>query len=178
MNDFEQTIRTIDRVNTTRSLPDPPAFVARRLAADTERLSRATALIEHTEAVNEALYKLVRLLYEAAPDGGFLNVDRRKGRILVPAPWGSDGWQRWGLRNWEAVVLRKILLARMARQDLASLFWYGQNRTRWFIDLEHYPTQAHALAYLKQCPIDAAEWFEHSSTFQRQRERQRRKRAK
>lgn len=165
-----------DRVHTTRLAPKPPKFVRERLAEAAEKLNRVTELATYTEVSNEAIVKLTAMLYEPAIDGEFANVDTVNGRILVPVPWGDNGWQAWGLRNWEAVVLRRILRQRCLSTKPVSLFDFNEQSNRWHLDIAAYPTRDSAFAYLKQFPITAEEWRAFSEAYRRKRERQRLKR--
>lgn len=167
-SDMEEIGYIVDRVHHTRNLPTPTQYVRQRMAAAAEQLNRATALAEHTETANEALYKLVTLLYYTVNDK-LINLDRQVGRILVPTPWGSRGWKKWGLRHWEAQTLSKLLQARARNQKHTPLFEYDQDTTCWYVRLDAYPTLAHAQDYLQHNQISAREWRHFSDKQRRNR---------
>ena len=172
----EKELKATVRKAAIRGVAGATQFAKQRIAEASDALSLANELKVSSEIVNEALYKLVDILYEPATDGGFANADPVDGRILIPTPWGSDGWKAWGLRNWEAVVLRKILLARMPLSKPLALFGYSQRTNRWHVDLDNYETKASAFQYVKQNPITPQEWRKHSDSYRGKRERQRKMR--
>ena len=148
----------VERKHEVRTLPPAPQFVKQRIASAAEELSRAGDMAMHVELVNEALAKLTVMLYAADSDGAFANVDARTGRVLVPLPWGNKGWKRWGLRYWEAVTLRSILMSRVTRPRHAPLFDYNVESRTWHIDLTNYPNLGQAQTYFARNPILLAEW--------------------
>lgn len=172
----EKELKATVRKAAIRATDEVTRFAKQRIGEAAEALSLANDLRVSSEIVNEALYKLVDLLYEPASDGGFANADAVDGRILIPTPWGSDGWKAWKLRNWEAVVLRKILLARMPVAKPLALFGYSQRTNRWHVDLDNYETKASAFEYLKQNPITVQEWRKYGDSYRVKRERQRKMR--
>lgn len=129
-------------------------------------LNRATVLAEQTEDANAALFDLVILLYTVTSAGKLINLDAIDGRILVPTPWGSSGWKRWGLRHWQALALSKLLRARARNQKHNPLFAYNPDNTCWYVRLRDYPTLAHAQDYLNHNRISDREW-RHFSDKQR-----------
>ncbi len=153
------TLELTDRKQILRAAANPPAAVRQRIASAADELNRAGAMAMCVELVNEALCKFTTMLYSKDSDNVYANIDPVTGRLLVCAPWGSAGWKRWGLRNWEARVLRAVLLSRLQAKPL-PLFDYG-NRT-WYLNRGHYRTVGMAHAYLEVAPVALAEWRKYA----------------
>lgn len=128
----------VDRKHDLRTLPEPAQHVKQRMAQAAEELSRAGDVAMHTEIANEALCRFTAMLYQRDTDGVFANVDARTGRLLVPAPWGDAGWQKWGVRHWEAIVLRAVLMARVVDHKRPALFDYSATARTWFLNVGDY----------------------------------------
>jgi hypothetical protein len=155
----------VDRKHQVRTLPPAPQFVKQRIAQAAELLSQAGDIAVHVELANEALSKLVGVLYQVAPDGVYTKIDSRTYRFLVPAPWGDSGWKLWGLRHGEAVILRGVLLGRIKAARFAPLFDYNDTTRKWHLDVSSYSTLAYAQAYLTHCPVSVAEWRESANAY-------------
>jgi hypothetical protein len=151
-----------DRKQMLRMAANPPAAVRQRIQSAADELNRAGAMAARVELVNEALCKFATMLYEKDSDGAFANIDSPTGRLLVCAPWGSAGWRVWGLRNWEARVLRAALLSRLQAKPL-PLFDYGQKS--WYLNRGHYRSLGMACAYLEVAPITLAEWRKYAKKY-------------
>lgn len=136
----------------------PAAHVRQRLAEAAQRLSLAGTLQSRVEMANEGLCHLVELLYQVDIDGAWANVDPITFRVLLPLPWGSAGWRRWGLRYHEALVMRAIMLDRMRRPRPAPLFEYNDQGRTWHLAADQHPDQAAAMRYLERHPLLLAEW--------------------
>jgi hypothetical protein len=170
---FEFKTPTAEPLATLAGKPEvrsarPGEYVKQRIAEAAHQLSRAGAMAARCELVNEALHRLVHLLYEADTDGGPANVDRVTLRLLPPAPWGSAGWRRWGLRAWEAETLRHILRERQATfkpGKLPPLFVYDHDLRYWTLNAHDYPTIEAAEKWLKQCPVTLAEWRQYAERY-------------
>lgn len=147
----------IDRKTEIRNLAQPATNVRQRIAQAAQDLSRAGTMAAHCEVANEALLALVNILYQRDEDKCPANVDRVTGRLLVPAPWGAAGWKRWGLRKWEAEVLRRILRERVEAQR-RPLFDYSETHRYWLLNMNTYNSLRLALAYLQAEPIGLVEW--------------------
>jgi len=141
----------------------PTAHVRQRIAQAADELNRAGTIAARVELVNEALCKFAILLYQKDTDGTLANVDGVTGRVLVCAPWGSAGWQRWGLRNWEARVLRSVLMARLHDAKRPPLFDYGNNT--WYLNRAHYRSVGQAQHQLEQAPVTVSEWRNHAKRY-------------
>lgn len=159
----------VDRKNEIRTLPEPAQHVKQRMANAAHDLNRAADLAQHVELCNEALCHFVAMLYQRAADGILANVDARTGRLLVPAPWGNKGWKRWGLRHWEAVVLRSILMARVGDKKRPCLFDYNTDSRTWFLNIADYGALEAAQHYLNRAPITLAEWRKYSAAYRNDR---------
>lgn len=149
-------LRMTDRKNEIRGA-GPGAYVKQRIADAADKLSLAGTLAARVELCNEALSKLVTLCYELDTDGLAANVDIVTYRILIPLPWGSAGWRRWGLRYHEALVLRAIMLARQGGQP-APLFVYDDGARMWCLNVMDYRGPKAAQAWLHAAPVTLAEW--------------------
>lgn len=139
-----------------------PTTEARRAVGEAaQELSRAGEMQKRVELANEALAALTVLLYQADTDGEPANIDRVTWRLLVPAPWGREGWRHWGLRSWEAEILAHILRVRNEARKHVNLFDYNEANRRWHLNCSDFPTLDKALGYLKANPITLAEWRKH-----------------
>ena len=149
-----------DRKETIRQA-HPAGHVRQRIADAAEQLNLAGRLAERVELVNEALCKLTTLLYLPDSDGRAANVDSVTFRLLVPAPWGSRGWRRWGLRAHEAETLRCVLLDRQRSHRVGArspLFTYDVDTRSWYLNVGDYPRVDAALLWLRHSAITLAEW--------------------
>ena len=148
----------IERKFEVRALPEPDPHVRRRMADAAEALNLAGRMAAHVELANEALTRFALLLYVQDTDNHWANIDGRTGRVLLPAPWGSDGWKRWGLRKWEAETMRAIMLARVADHKRPALFDYSPLTRSWFLNAADYPNVEACNHYLKRAAVTIAEW--------------------
>jgi len=128
-------------------------------------LNRAGEIAQHVELANEALCRFTAMLYQRDPDGVYANVDQRTGRLLVPAPWGNAGWKLWGLRHWEAVVLRSVLMARVADRKRPALFDYNADSRTWFLNVGDYGVIEAATHYLQRATVSLTEWRQHTAQY-------------
>jgi hypothetical protein len=140
----------------------PSKYVRQRVQEAAQELSRAGDLQMRVELANEALMAFTSILYHADTDQRPANIDPVTWRLLVPAPWGSAGWRVWGLRSWEARVLRQILRIRCDTRKHVNLFDYNDALKSWHLNIGCYRTRTEALAYLKQYPITLEEWRKHA----------------
>jgi hypothetical protein len=132
-----------------------PALVSRRRLADNAAyLSAAGDLQARLDVCISAMASLIKVLYTTDADDCLMYVDVTD-RIMIPVPWGSSGWRRWGLRKWEAEMLRAVLIGRY-RQRKGVLFGYDRNQ--WYLDTERYPTMNDALLWLKSSGPTLREW--------------------
>lgn len=134
----------------------PGRFVGMRAAADALSLRNVDQSI--CELLNEALARLVELLYEEA-DGAPVNVDAATGRVLIPVPWGRNGAPRWGLRVSEADSLRWLMLSWTRAETgsgVAPLLVYDRSRKCWYLSRRFYPTLADARRWLARHQVTVA----------------------
>ena len=151
--------QNIDRAADIRLAPTPTATVRQRMAEAAQSLSMAGAMSAHLGVCVEAMAALINTLYILDSDGIPANYDKATGRILIPTPWGSGGWKAWGLRKWEAHVLRGVLMERaQTKRRLAPLFDYNEDNSRWYINTSDYPTADTALSWLKKDGPKLEEW--------------------
>jgi hypothetical protein len=99
------------------------------------------------ELMNEALARLVLLAYEQDA-GGYCNIDAATGKLLIPLPWGRNGYALWGLRPQEANILRQVLFD--WERDVPSLLRYDRGRRAWFVCLGDFGNVHLAKAWLRQ----------------------------
>ena len=118
-----------------------------------QAVSRSVAAAQHAEILKEALSKFVVQVYEQTSDGRLWNVTEF-GRIEGSIVWGRKGYKEWGMRKTHADVLRYTML-----RVSPSPFLYSQTDRRWYLNLRQYPSQAHALAWVKQLRIDGERWL-------------------
>lgn len=147
-----------DRAVEIRNVVTDTTTVRQRMAEAAAELSNAGSNQMRVELLNEACLAITKLCYEIDPDGVPCNVDNRTYRLLVPAPWGKAGWKRWGLRDWEAGILRQILMVRCQMQRTQPLFDYNAETRTWHANLQAYPRLDLALIYWKSNPISLRDW--------------------
>lgn len=159
----------VDRKNEIRDLTQPAGVIKQRIAEAAASLNKAGSMAMHVELANEALCKFVVILYQKDVDGIWANIDARTHRLLVPAPWGNAGWKRWGLRNWEACIMRKILLDRVSDKKRPCLFDYNVEAKIWHLNVIDYPTIDAAEHYLRRGAISLTEWRKHDTQYKQAR---------
>ena len=140
-------IATMER-KVSISNATPQRFTGLRAAAQSlslKNVDQATC-----ELMNEALARLVLLAYEQDA-GGFCNVDEATGKLLIVAPWGRNGYARWGLRPQEANILRQVLFDWV--QPSPCLLQYDRTRRAWFVNLQAFPNYHLAKRWLTQHQI-------------------------
>ena len=109
------------------------------------QLSRRGRLAASAELCNEAVTQLLRLAWQADTDGYAANVDQVTGRLLVPAPWGDNGYRAYGLRSTEGRALRAHMMALQNKPD-APVFTYDGLSRSWYLNIfDHTPESS--LAY-------------------------------
>jgi hypothetical protein len=159
----------IDRAQDVRqSATEPGRAIKQRMAEAAAELSRAGDNQQRVELLQEAVLAITKLCYDADPDGQPANLDSRTYRLLVPAPWGRVGWKRWGLRAWEAEILRQILIVRCQMRRVEPLFDYNDQARTWHVNLQHYGRLDLALMYWKQNPITLREWRRFADVYRAQ----------
>lgn len=167
MNSLEfQTPADAELFDTLKRKPlirrvKPREYIRQRLAEAAASLSLAGMLAARVELANEALHRLVQLLYERDTDGVLANVDPVTYRLLIPAPWGRAGWRSWGLRQHEGVTLRGVLRTRQAawhKNQRPLLFDYNEVLRSWHINIGDYGVVEAAVWWLEKSPVTLAEW--------------------
>jgi len=143
----------------------PTAHVRQRLQQAATDLNRAGLLQAQCELMNEALCRFTTMVYQRDTDGTWANIDARTGRLLVCAPWGNSGWKRWGLRQWEAVVLRAVLMSRFKESTRPPLFDYSDHTKSWYLNANSYPTLDVAQTYLERSTIALGEWRQYGDAY-------------
>lgn len=160
-----ELMQVVDRKNEIRTMAQPAGMVKQRIAQAAQDLNRAGNMALHVELANEALTKFTIMLYHKDQDGAWANIDGRTHRLLVPAPWGSKGWRKWGLRKWEGAVLRSIMLERVKDTRRPCLFDYNGEARLWHLNVIDYGVFDAAQHYLNRSPITLAEWRKYASTY-------------
>jgi hypothetical protein len=160
-----ETVTLIERTQQIRdALPLPN--VKQRLAAAAQELSLAGYNQSRVEILQESVLHFTTTLYAVDQSGRLENVDHRTHRILIAAPWGSSGWNRWNMRDWEATILRKTLIVRCQMQRVKPLFDFGGGQ--WFLNLADYGRLDLALLYWKANPITLKDWHLHADLMRQQ----------
>jgi hypothetical protein len=155
----------IDRAVEIRdALPLPN--VKQRLAAAAQELSLAGYNQSRVEILQESVLHFTTTLYAVDQSGRLENVDHRTHRILIAAPWGSSGWNRWNMRRWESTILRKTLIVRCEMRRIKPLFDFGGGQ--WFLNLADYGRLDLALLYWKANPITLKDWHLHADLMRQQ----------
>lgn len=139
----------------------PGQHVKQRIAKSAAELNRAGQMAARVEVVNEALCRLTQLVYMPDSDSAFANICNVTYRLLIPAPWGSAGWQYWGLRYWEGKMLRYILHERQNNFKAGQrppLYTYDEIGRIWHVNVPDYPTVESAGFWLRGSSITLKEW--------------------
>lgn len=160
---FEQL--TDRAVEIRQAASNPGAAIKQRIADAAAELNRAGENQKRVELLQEACLAMTKLCYEIDPDGQPANVDSRTHRLLVPAPWGKAGWKRWGLRDWEAGILRQILIVRGQMQRVQPVFDYNAEARTWHVNFAHYERLDKALLYWKSNPICLRDWRMYADVY-------------
>jgi hypothetical protein len=170
--ELETLIERAQRVRESLPLP----AINQRMGAVAESLSRAADEQVRVEIVNEALLAATTLCYQTI-DGIPVNIDRRTGKVLVKLPWGRSGWNVWGLRYWEIVVLNGIVRVRTPMRRPVPLFDYNEFGARWFLNVTDYPMLDAGLTYWQRHPVLVADWLRYADLYrQRAAERMEKRR--
>lgn len=135
----------------------PTAAIKQRMAENAQAISKEGDNQARVELLNEACLALTVKLYATDPDGRLCNVDSKTGRILIAKPWGSAGWRKWGIRYWEGLILRKILITRSQMKRGTPIFDYSETG-QWYLNGRDYPRLDSALIYWKSSPITLRDW--------------------
>lgn len=167
MADFIDSVTSA--ITELRHAQTPGTFIKQRLSANAEEMSNAARIQGSVEVANEALCRMAAICYETV-ERTLVNIDNCSFRLLVPAPWGDAGYQRWGMRAVEARILRAVLMSRVQREPEVSLYHY--NSRQWSLNYQTYKSSSMALEYLKSRPVTAREWLRHANAWHEQ-ERQR-----
>jgi len=155
----------IERTQTIReALPVPN--VKQRLAAAAQELSLAGYNQSRVEILQESVLHFTTTLFAVDQSGRLENVDHRTHRILIPAPWGSSGWNCWNMRRWEATILRKTLIVRCQMNRIKPLLDFGGGQ--WFLNFIDYGRLDLALMYWKTNPITLKDWHLHADLMRQQ----------
>ena len=169
---------TLQRSRATQEA-QPQRHTLPRFADVAQSLSRAGVAAAHAELCTAALQKVVELAFVVDTDGRYANVDL-DGRLLFALPFGKSGHKQWGLRRREAEILRAILVARQTPQQgrALPLFVYDSVSRAWYVNVQDYASELHAMGYIRQCPITSREYkthLERAQTVDRRKTESRRK---
>ena len=146
-----------------------------RLQSRADELTLLGLIRASAELVNEAVSRLIELIYQIDDDTQApANVDPETSIILIPTPWSSHNYRIWGLRSTEATILRRYLfdLEALAARGLADppLFQFEPIARRWIVNRD-YRTLADALAYWHRHEMRPREYADRAQTLRRQRAR-------
>jgi hypothetical protein len=159
-------------VEIRQAASNPNGAIKQRIAAAAAELSNAGNNQARVDLLNEAVMAAITLCYETDPDGALCNIDRKTYRILVKMPWGRVGWQHWGLRFWEAEILRSVLRVRSEMRRVSPLFDWNEYSMKWHINYSDYGRIDQALLHWKANPITLKDWRLYADAY-RQRAQQR-----
>lgn len=136
---------------------EPQRHTTLRAAADA--LSRRNADGAIVELMMEAMQRLTLLAYERDADG-YCNIDPVTSKLLIPAPWGRAGHQRWGLTHSESECLREMIQQRQIGRDgrPPGLWLYDRTRRVWRVNLYDWDALTDAQGYWKKWPLSVAEY--------------------
>lgn len=155
-----QLPRELARAEQVQHARPGPSVEQRRgvLEAAAVTLSRRGLAAAKTELANAALLELAKLLYAGDDDGAPVNFDAETLRVLVPLPWGSNGYRAWGLRASEGRALRWLMLNRTVSTDPPPWLDYDPDGRAWVINGRAYAWLGLAVRYLQEHPITVQEW--------------------
>lgn len=134
------------------------AYLRQREQVSADELNKLTVELRYVAACQDAVLRLTELCYVRA-GARLVNVDNRTWRIGVDVPWSRTGHPDYGLRDWEARILRAIMLDR-AGGKVPALFDYGNQR--WHINLAGYPSMADAVEYWRRHSLTIDEWLQYA----------------
>lgn len=153
--------RSLHQVQKVRAAAIPENYLKQKIAIVAEIRSLAGDIQARIGECEEAVLKLLDLLYQKDVDGIFANVDSQTGKILRPLPWGQAGYKKWGLRDLSATVLRNWFMKRSAKYGemvRPALFIYNQLDRRWYLNTQDYGTKELAWRFLEKEKLTIAEW--------------------
>ena len=131
-----------------------------RAANVAAQLSRRGRLAASAELCNEAVVSLLRLAWQADTDGCAANVDQVTGRLLIPAPWGDNGYRAYGLRSTEGRALRAYMLDLQNYQAAgAPIFTYDPTTRSWYLNIFDHKSGS-ALEYWERWGLNASAYRE------------------
>jgi hypothetical protein len=146
----------------------------RRTAAIADSLSRLGMSRASAELINEAVGKLIELAYQIDPDTDRpANVDSITGMLLIPVPWSSHNYTRWGLQSTEADALRAYMLrlntAATQRKTRPPVFTYEPLSRRWALNIFDYPTEADAWKWWERFEMSAKVFVSYAEYVRKRR---------
>ena len=153
--------KSLHQAQKVRAAAIPENYLKQKIATVAEVRSLAGDIQARIGECEEAVLKLIDLLYQKDVDGVFANVDSQTGKILRPLPWGQAGYKLWGLRDLSATVLRTWFMKRSAKYGemvRPALFIYNQSDRRWYLNIEDYATKEGAYFFLRKEKLTIAEW--------------------
>lgn len=155
-NNLQNSLHQVQKV---RAAAIPENYLKQRLAEVAKIRSLAGDALARIGECEEAVLKLLDLLYQKDTDNAFCNIDNQTGKILCPLPWGQAGYKLWGLRDLSATVLRHWFMRRSANDNPArpALFIYKADR-RWYLNVEDYGTKELAWRFLGKEKLTLADW--------------------
>lgn len=123
------------------------SLVKRLVQKTSDQIDRSNETALTVNKFNECLLKIIDLIFKQT-DNQYVNIDYVTHKILIPLPWGSNGYKVWGLRQYESEIFRKIMLAisEGKRRD-KIMFFYSKESRCWFFNLEKFSTLEVAITY-------------------------------
>jgi hypothetical protein len=161
-NEIQKSLHQAQKI---RAAAIPENYIKQQITQAAVIRSLAGDILARIGECEEAVLKLLDLLYEKDSDGVFANVDSQTGKILRPLPWGQAGYKKWGLRDLSATVLRAWFMKRSTKSnDLVlpmprpTLFIYNQSDRRWYLNTQDYGTKELAWRFLEKEKLTVKEW--------------------
>lgn len=153
--------KSLIQAQKVRAAAIPENYLKQQIAQAAQIRSLAGDIQARIGECEEAVLKLLDLLYQKDTDGVFANVESQTGKILCPLPWGQAGYKKWGLRDLSATVLRTWFMKRSAKYGemvRPALFIYNQSDRRWYLNVQDYGTKELAWRFLEKEKLTIAEW--------------------
>lgn len=89
-------------------------------------------------------------LYQTTPKGLYINI-ANEGQIVIPLPFSDTGSKNYSGVSVSGQKCLRLMVAETATVSKPKpLFVYDSLATRWYLQVDDYPTERHAINWLKQ----------------------------
>lgn len=117
-------------------------------------MGRRVVAAAQAEVMQEILAKLITTAYEETSEGKLWNIGF-DGRIDgFNMPWSSAGYKEWGVKRTHARILQHTMVRNQ------TPFIFNEDDTRWYLDLDNYPSEASAFEWLKAFNLTGEMWLD------------------